>query len=188
MFGPGGSRIQWRPGRQTTPDPMEQRGAMAQAMKRWSSAPTRSSRPRRNSSRQRSRSSAPARPSASTPTPRACTSSARIAAARPQERMQLRRMADVSMALAERRAGPQGGRRAARAGGPVGPSDVCPAGHGPARSAWPGSCARCGDVADHRGPGGRTLLALGPGIVELISLPFGGLGLAPGAPLWACSS
>ena len=41
-----------------------------------------------------------------------------IAAARPQERMQLRRMADASLALAERRAGrSEGGRREARPGG-----------------------------------------------------------------------
>ena len=41
-----------------------------------------------------------------------------MAAARPQERMQLRRMADASLALAERRAGrPEAGHRAARGRG-----------------------------------------------------------------------
>jgi hypothetical protein len=104
-----------------------------------------------------------------------------IASARPQERMQLRRMADASLALAERRAGdlksaverlgqtPPTGRQmlALRAMGLLIP---------------PGSA---GILARVRGIVLIiilivVLLAIGLGIVELISLPFGGLGLAPG--------
>jgi hypothetical protein len=104
-----------------------------------------------------------------------------IAAARPQERMQIRRMADASLALAERRAGdlkdaverlgqePPSGRQmfALRAMGLLVPS------------------ASAGILARVRGVLLiivliAVLLALGLGIVELISLPFGGLGLAPG--------
>jgi hypothetical protein len=104
-----------------------------------------------------------------------------IAAARPQERMQLRRMADASLALAERRAGdlkdaverlgqtPPSGRQmlALRAMGLLIP---------------PGSA---GILARIRGvllivALILVLLALGLGVVELVSLPFGGLGLAPG--------
>src|SRR5436190_13825292 len=103
-----------------------------------------------------------------------------IAAARPQERMQLRRMADASLALAERRAGdlkeaverlgqtPPSGRQmfALRAMGLLVPP----------RSA--------GILARLRGVLlilvlVAALLAIGLGLVELISLPFGGLGLAP---------
>jgi hypothetical protein len=103
-----------------------------------------------------------------------------IAAARPQERMQLRRMADASLALAERRAGdlkdaverlgqaPPTGRQlfALRAMGLLIP---------------PGSA---GILARMRGVLLIllliiALLAVGFGIVELVSLPFGGLGLAP---------
>jgi hypothetical protein len=104
-----------------------------------------------------------------------------IAAARPQERMQLRRMADASLALAERRAGdlknaverlgqaPPSGRQmlALRAMGLLIPP------------------ASAGILARVRGILLIVLLivvllAVGLGIVELISLPFGGLGLAPG--------
>ena len=104
-----------------------------------------------------------------------------IAAARPQERMQLRRMADASLALAERRAGdlksaverlgqaPPTGRQmfALRAMGLLVPP------------------ASAGILARVRGvlliiALILLLLAAGLGIVELISLPFGGLGLAPG--------
>jgi len=104
-----------------------------------------------------------------------------IASARPQERMQLRRMADASLALAERRAGdlksaverlgqtPPTGRQmlALRAMGLLIP---------------PGSA---GILARVRGIVLIlilivVLLAIGLGVVELISLPFGGLGLAPG--------
>jgi len=104
-----------------------------------------------------------------------------IAAARPQERMQLRRMADASLALAERRAGdlkdaverlgqkPPSGRQlfALRAMGLLIPA------------------ASAGILARIRGIALIILLfvvflAIGLGIVELVSLPFGGLGLAPG--------
>jgi tetratricopeptide (TPR) repeat protein len=104
-----------------------------------------------------------------------------IAAARPQERMQLRRMADASLALAERRAGdlkdaverlgqaPPSGRQifALRAMGLLVP---------------PGSA---GILARVRGVLLILLLiialiGIGLGLVELVSLPFGGLGLAPG--------
>jgi hypothetical protein len=104
-----------------------------------------------------------------------------IAAARPQERMQIRRMADASLALAERRAGdlkeavermgqtPPSGRQlfALRAMGLLVPT----------RSA--------GVLARVRGVLLIILLilaliAIGLGIVELVSLPFGGIGLAPG--------
>jgi hypothetical protein len=104
-----------------------------------------------------------------------------IAAARPQERMQIRRMADASLALAERRAGdlkdaverlgqtPPSGRQlfALRAMGLLIPP------------------ASAGILARVRGivlilVVFVVLLAIGLGIVELVSLPFGGLGLAPG--------
>jgi hypothetical protein len=104
-----------------------------------------------------------------------------IAAARPQERMQIRRMADASLALAERRAGdlksaverlgqtPPTGRQlfALRAMGLLVPP------------------ASAGVLARTRGVLLiilliLALLAVGLGIVELISLPFGGIGLAPG--------
>jgi hypothetical protein len=104
-----------------------------------------------------------------------------IAAARPQERMQIRRMADASLALAERRAGdlkvavermgqtPPSGRQlfALRAMGLLAPP------------------SSAGILARVRGVLLIVvlliaLLALGLGIVELVSLPFGGLGLAPG--------
>src|SRR5271165_2491184 len=95
--------------------------------------------------------------------------------------MQIRRMADASLALAERRAGdlkdaverlgqePPSGRQlfALRAMGLLIPS------------------ASAGILARVRGILLiilliAALLALGTGIVELIALPFGGLGLAPG--------
>jgi hypothetical protein len=104
-----------------------------------------------------------------------------IAAARPQERMQIRRMADASLALAERRAGdlkdaverlgqePPSGRQmlALRAMGLLVPP------------------ASAGILARMRGVVLIlalivVLLAVGLGLVELVSLPFGGLGLAPG--------
>ncbi len=103
-----------------------------------------------------------------------------IAAARPQERMQIRRMADASLALAERRAGdlkdaverlgqaPPSGRQmfALRAMGLLLPP------------------SSAGILARMRGVLLIillivVLLAIGLGIVELVSLPFGGLGLAP---------
>ncbi|HTR88674.1 MAG TPA: hypothetical protein VMG62_01025 [Solirubrobacteraceae bacterium] len=104
-----------------------------------------------------------------------------IAAARPQDRMQLRRMADASLALAERRAGdlkdaverlgqtPPTGRQmfALRAMGLLLPA------------------SSAGILARIRGILliillVIALLALGLGIVELIALPFGGIGMAPG--------
>jgi hypothetical protein len=103
-----------------------------------------------------------------------------LAAARPQERMQIRRMADASLALAERRAGdlkeaverlgqaPPSGRQmfALRAMGLLVPP------------------ASAGILARLRGIVLilvliAALLAVGLGIVELVALPFGGLGLAP---------
>jgi hypothetical protein len=108
-----------------------------------------------------------------------------IAAARPQERMQIRRMADASLALAERRAGdlkdaverlgqaPPSGRQmfALQAMGLLVPPNSA------------------GILARIRGilliiALVIVLLAIGLGLVELISLPFGGgLGLAPGVLL-----
>ena len=107
-----------------------------------------------------------------------------LAAARPQERMQLRRMADASLALAERRPGdlreaverlgqePPSGRQmfALRAMGLLIPP------------------ASAGILARVRGIVLIVilivvLLAIGLGIVELISLPFGGIGVAPGVLL-----
>jgi hypothetical protein len=104
-----------------------------------------------------------------------------LASARPQERMQIRRMADASLALAERRAGdlkeaverlgqtPPTGRQmfALRAMGLLLPP------------------ASAGILARVRGVLLIVvllivLLAAGLGVVELVSLPFGGLGLAPG--------
>lgn len=103
-----------------------------------------------------------------------------IAAARPQERMQIRRMADASLALAERRPGDL--RDAVERLGQAPPSRrqmfalrmmgllVPP--------------ASAGILARLRGILlililVVVLLAIGTGLVELISLPFGGLGLAP---------
>jgi len=104
-----------------------------------------------------------------------------IAAARPQERMQLRRMADASLALAERRAGdlkdavermgqaPPSGRQlfALRAIGLFVPP------------------ASAGIVARIRGillilALIAALVAVGLGIVELVALPFGGLSVPQG--------
>jgi hypothetical protein len=103
-----------------------------------------------------------------------------IAAARPQERMQLRRMADASLALAERRAGDlksaveRMGQEA-----PTGRQMLALRAMGlllPAASA--------GILARIRGVLliillVLVLLAIGFGIVELVSLPFGGIGIAP---------
>jgi hypothetical protein len=104
-----------------------------------------------------------------------------IAAARPQERMQLRRMAEASLALAERRAGdlkqsleklgqeaPSGRQLLAlRFMGLIAP----PPGASIALRARGIALAILIVV---------VLLALGLGIVELISLPFGGVGVAGG--------
>lgn len=107
-----------------------------------------------------------------------------LAAARPQERMQLRRMADASLALAERRAGDL--KQAVERLGQEAPSGrqmlalramglLIPA-------------ASAGILARVRGVLLIillivVLLALGLGIVELVSLPFGGIGVAPGVLL-----
>jgi hypothetical protein len=107
-----------------------------------------------------------------------------IAAARPQERMQIRRMADASLALAERRAGdlkdavqrlgqtPPTGRQlfALRAAGLL----IPPSGAGLAARARGVLLILLLIIA---------LLAIGLGVVELISLPFGGIGVAPGVLL-----
>jgi hypothetical protein len=104
-----------------------------------------------------------------------------IAAARPQDRMQLRRMADASLALAERRAGdlkeaverlgqePPSGRQmlALRAMGLLLPP------------------SSAGILARVRGillivVLLVVLIAVGFGVVELISLPFGGLSVPAG--------
>jgi len=107
-----------------------------------------------------------------------------IAAARPQERMQLRRMAEASLALAERRAGdlkdsleklgqeaPSGRQLLAlRFMGLIAP----PPGSSIALRAR-GILLAIVIVI--------LLLAIGFGLVELISLPFGGVGLAGGVLL-----
>ena len=107
-----------------------------------------------------------------------------IAAAHPRERMQLRRMADASLALAERRAGDL--KVAVEKLGQEPPSNrqlmllrfmglLAPP---PGSSIWV------------RLRGWATialliivLLALGLGIVKLIAIPFGGVGIAAGLPL-----
>jgi hypothetical protein len=101
-----------------------------------------------------------------------------IAAARPQERMQLRRMADASLALAERRAGDL--KDAVERLGQTPPSRrqllmlqfmglVAPP---------PGSSIflRVRGIAIVLGLV-IALMAIGLGIVELIALPFGGISL-----------
>ncbi|HEU4657064.1 MAG TPA: hypothetical protein VFR97_06045 [Capillimicrobium sp.] len=104
-----------------------------------------------------------------------------IAAARPQERMQLRRMADASLALAERRAGDL--KDAVERLGQAPPSNrqlmilrfmglIAPP---PGASLWlriRGFLIVIGIIV--------ALLAIGLGIVELIALPFGGVGLGGG--------
>ena len=107
-----------------------------------------------------------------------------LAAARPQERMQLRRMADASLALAERRAGDL--KNAVERLGQEAPSGrqlfalramglLIPSGS-------------AGILARVRGVVLIilliiALLAIGLGVVELIALPFGGIGIAPGVLL-----
>jgi hypothetical protein len=107
-----------------------------------------------------------------------------IAASRPQERMQIRRMAEASLALAERRADdlkdaveklgqtPPTGRQlmGLRLMGLIAP----PPGSSPLLRVR-GFLIVMALVL--------VLLALGLGVVELISLPFGGIGLAPGVLL-----
>ena len=104
-----------------------------------------------------------------------------IAAARPQERMQLRRMADASLALAERRAGDL--KEAVERLGQTAPSGrqmlalrviglLVPPGSAGTLARLRGILLILALVA--------VLLGIGLGLVELVSLPFGGLGLAPG--------
>ena len=100
---------------------------------------------------------------------------AAIAAARPQERLQLRRMAEASLALAERRAGDL--KVAAEKLGQTPPSNrqlfvlqlmgyiAPPPGSGFVRRAG-GVLLLIAIIV--------ALLALGWGIVQLVSLPFGG--------------
>ncbi len=107
-----------------------------------------------------------------------------IAAARPQERMQLRRMADASLALAERRAGDL--KTAVERLGQEAPSGRQMFALRAMGLLMPPSSA--GIIARVRGVLLIilliiALLAIGLGIVELISLPFGGIGLAPGVLL-----
>src|SRR3989454_5190445 len=104
-----------------------------------------------------------------------------IAAARPQERMQLRRMADASLALAESRAGDL--KEAVERLGQTAPSGrqmlalrviglLVPPGSAGILARLRGIVLILALVA--------VLLGIGLGLVELVSLPFGGLGLAPG--------
>ena len=104
-----------------------------------------------------------------------------IAAARPQERMQLRRMADASLALAERR--PDDLKTAVERLGQAPPSGrqllllrfmglVAPS---PGASLWMRARGVLIILALI-----ILLLAVGLGIVELIALPFGGVSLAGG--------
>jgi hypothetical protein len=109
-----------------------------------------------------------------------------IAAARPQERMQLRRMAEASLALAERRAGDL-------------KDAVEKLGHEPPSSRQLLLLRLMGLVAPPQGSSiflrirgililiGIVLgiLALGLGIVELIALPFGGIEVGQGLVLGA---
>jgi hypothetical protein len=104
-----------------------------------------------------------------------------ISAARPQERMQLRRMADASIALAERRAGDL--KEAVERLGQTPPSNrqlmilrfmglVAPP---PGASVFlriRGILLILGIVV--------ALMAIGFGIVELVALPFGGIGIGGG--------
>jgi hypothetical protein len=104
-----------------------------------------------------------------------------IAAARPQERMQLRRMADASLALAERRAGDL--KTAVERMGQEAPSGRQMFALRAMGLLLPPSSA--GILARVRGILLIilliiVLLAIGLGIVELVALPFGGIGLAPG--------
>ncbi len=104
-----------------------------------------------------------------------------IAAARPQERMQIRRMADASLALAERR--PSDLKDAVERLGQAPPSRRQMLALRAMGLLMPPSSA--GILARLRGIVLIILLiilllAIGLGLVELISLPFGGLGLAPG--------
>ena len=104
-----------------------------------------------------------------------------LAAARPQERMQLRRMADASIALAERRAGDL--KDAVARLGQTPPSDrqllmlrlmglVAPPPGSSVLLRLRGFALIFGIVI--------ALLAIGLGLAELVTLPFGGVSLAGG--------
>jgi hypothetical protein len=104
-----------------------------------------------------------------------------IAAARPQERMQIRRMADASLALAERR--PSDLKEAVERLGQAPPTGRQMFGLRAMGLLVPPASA--GIAARVRGilliiVLIIALIALGLGVVELFSLPFGGIGLAPG--------
>jgi hypothetical protein len=103
-----------------------------------------------------------------------------IAAARPQERMQLRRMADASLALAERR--PDDLKEAVERLGQEPPSGrqllllrvmgmLAPA---PGTPLWVRARGILLIIAIV-----VALLALGFGLAKLVALPFGGVGTAP---------
>jgi hypothetical protein len=107
-----------------------------------------------------------------------------IAAARPQERMQLRRMADASLALAERR--PDDLREAVERLGQAPPSNrqlfllrlmglIAPAPGAGVLLRIRGALLILAIVV--------ALLAIGLGVVELVSLPFGGVSLLGGIGL-----
>lgn len=103
-----------------------------------------------------------------------------IAAARPQERMQIRRMADASLALAERRAGDL--KVAVERMGQAPPSKRQLFALRVMGLLAPPSAA--GIVARIRGVLLIVLIvillvAIGTGIVELVAIPFGGIGLPP---------
>ena len=104
-----------------------------------------------------------------------------IAAARPQERMQLRRMADASLALAERRAGDL--KTAVERLGQAPPSNrqllllrimglIAPPPGSSILVRLRGIAILLGAIV--------VLMAIGLGVVELIALPFGGIGLGGG--------
>jgi len=104
-----------------------------------------------------------------------------IAAARPQERMQIRRMADASLALAERRAGDL--KDAVERLGQEAPSGrqmfalramglLIPAGSAGILARLRGILLILALIV--------VLLAIGLGVVELVALPFGGVSLAAG--------
>lgn len=104
-----------------------------------------------------------------------------LAAARPQERMQLRRMADASIALAERRAGDL--KEAVTRLGQTPPSDrqllllrfmglIAPPPGSSVLLRLRGFALILGLVI--------ALLLVGLGIAELVALPFGGVGILSG--------
>jgi tetratricopeptide (TPR) repeat protein len=107
-----------------------------------------------------------------------------IAAARPQERMQLRRMADASLALAERRAGDL--KDAVERLGQAPPSNrqlmmlrfmglVAPPPGASPLLRLRGILIILGIIV--------ALMAIGLGIVELVALPFGGVSIGAGVLL-----